>query len=87
MIMILDLSFLDLELDAARTGVISAQLPTHPTFAAIAAHEAELHRPAWDEASFRTRFSAAAGDTAERHDWGLAPCFTGEINWSDRVAG
>ena len=75
--MIFDLSFLDLELEAARTGVVSSRLPAHPTFDAIARHEAALpNRPVWDEASFRARFAAAAaGDTQDYHDWGLAPLF------------
>ena len=72
-----DLSFLDLELEAARTGAVPSQLLTHPTFDAIARHEAALpNRPVWDEDSFRARFAAAAaGDTLDYHDWGLAPLF------------
>ena len=75
--MIFDLSFLDLELEAARTGVVSSRLLAHPTFDAIARHEAALpNRPFWDEVSFRARFAAAAaGDTQDYHDWGLAPLF------------
>ena len=75
--MIFDLSFLDLELEAARTGAVPSQLLTHPTFDAIARHEAALpNRPVWDEDSFRARFAAAAsGDTQDYHDWGLAPLF------------
>ena len=88
--MIFDLSFLDLELEAARTGVISPQLLGHPTFEAIARHEAELGRPAWEEASFRARFrAAAAGDTAGGHDWGLAPLFRsreGLTQWRNWMA-
>ena len=71
--MIFDLSFLDLELEAAKTGSLSPALTGHPAFRAIAEHEAELQRPVWDADSFSTRFSAAAA--GKEGDWGLAPLF------------
>ena len=71
--MIFDLSFLDLELEAAKTGSLSPALTGHPAFRAIAEHEAELQRPVWDADSFSTRFSAAA--EGKEGDWGLAPLF------------
>lgn len=74
--MIFDLSFLNLELEAAKTGVITSELLNHSAFQAIAAHEAELQRPVWDKESFETRFAAAAaGNTEKYSDWGLAPLF------------
>ena len=54
--MIFDLSFLDLELEAAKTGSFSPVLTAHPAFRAIAEHEAELQRPVWDADSFSTSF-------------------------------
>ncbi len=74
--MIFDLSFLNLELEAAGKGEISKELLSHSAFKAIADHEAELGRPVWDEESFRTRFAAAATEEPEQwSDWGLAPLF------------
>lgn len=74
--MIFDLSFLNLELEAAVTETISAELLSHPAFRAIAEHEAELQRPVWDEESFRIRFAAAAAENKEKwSDWGLSPLF------------
>lgn len=74
--MIFDLSFLNLELEAADKREISRELLSHPAFGAIADHEANLQRPVWDEESFRTRFAAAATEEPEKwSDWGLAPLF------------
>lgn len=74
--MIFDLSFLNLELEAADKREISRELLSHPAFRAIADHEANLQRPVWDEESFRTRFAVAATEEPEEwSDWGLAPLF------------
>lgn len=71
--MIFDLDFLDLELEAARTGVIPAGLGRHPVFQAIAFHEAQLDRPELNVDRFQAALAAAA-----RHDigcWGLDTLF------------
>ena len=74
--MIFDLSFLNLELEAAEKNEISNELLNHSAFEAIASHEANLQRPVWDEASFRERFAAASAEEPEEwSDWGLAPLF------------
>ena len=74
--MIFDLSFLNLELEAADKKEISQELLSHPAFGAIASHEANLQRPVWNEESFRARFAAAATEEPEEwSDWGLAPLF------------
>lgn len=82
--MIFDLSFLNLELEAAEKNEISKELFSHPAFKAIADHEAALHRPVWDEESFRNRFAAAATVEPEKwSDWGLAPLFHDRENLED----
>lgn len=74
--MTFDVSFLNLELEAAKTGNISKELLSHPAFEMIAKHEEGLKRPVWDEKSFRERFAEAkVGHTEDYADWGLAPLF------------
>lgn len=74
--MIFDVSFLNLELESAKTGNISPKLLLHPAFAALAKHEEALNRPVWDEKSFRERFAnAKVGNTENYADWGLTPLF------------
>lgn len=70
--MIFDLDFLNLELEAAQTGVVPAELFAHPVFQAIAVHESELDRPALDEGQFCAYLTAAA---AGEVSWGLETLF------------
>lgn len=82
--MIFDLSFFNLELEAADKNEISKELLSHPAFQAIADHEEHLQRPVWDEESFRTRFAAVAEeDPEEWSDWGLAPLFHDRASLED----
>lgn len=71
--MIFDFSFVDLELDAAETGILSPQLLSHPAFQAIAYHESELDRPILDAERFLSYLADAA--VGEKRDWGLSPLF------------
>lgn len=71
--MIFDVDFLNLELQAARTGLLPAALTDHPTFRALSFHESELDRPVLDEKLFRTHMAAAAYGVEPC--WGLAPLF------------
>lgn len=71
--MIFDFSFVDLELEAAETGILSPQLLSHPAFQAIAYHESELDRPILDAERFLSYLADAAA--GEKRDWGLSPLF------------
>lgn len=71
-----DLSFVDLELESAKTGEITKELLEHEAFAAIVRHDEALQRPAWGGEGFRACFAEAkAGNTENYADWGLAPLF------------
>lgn len=67
--MIFDLEFLNLELDAARTGIVPSSLADHPVFQAIAFHECQLDRPELNLDRFRAALHAAASH--DRGRWGL----------------
>lgn len=71
--MIFDFSFVDLELEAAQTRILSPQLFAHPAFQAIAYHETELDRPILNSERFLEYLAAA--EAGEERDWGLSPCF------------
>lgn len=75
--MIFDLDFVNMELEAAKTGRIPPALPDHPVFQAISFHESQLERPPLDEALFQARMEAAAAGAA--HSWGLGPLFRDRV--------
>lgn len=68
-----DLSFLKLELDAVKSGLVPAAMGDDPVFQAIAFHENALGRPRLDISAFRDHLRAAA--SGDKNCWGLTPLF------------
>lgn len=71
--MIFDLRFVNLELEAAKTGIVSTELTSSPVFRAISLHEMALDRPALDADSFERYLDAAAAGA--ENCWGLSALF------------
>lgn len=71
--MVFDFEFLNLELEAAKTGFVPPSAATHPVFQALVQHEACLGRPAPHEEAF-CRYMAD-GASGKEACWGLTPLF------------